>query len=175
MDLKIISGGQTGVDQGALDAAIELGVPHGGTCPKGRKSENGRIPDRFQLTEGWSEQYPPRTRMNIKAADGTLILVHGTNGLARSRGTTLTLELCRSMRKPVHAANPRRPEHVDQVVSWVLELERKNERVPGWLPGLEDEGDRTLVVNVAGPRESMAPGIHDETVDFLRMVMARLS
>ena len=174
MDLKIISGGQTGVDQGGLDAAIALGIPHGGTCPKGRKSESGRIPDRFQLTEGWSDKYPPRTRMNIQDADGTLILVHGTNGLARSRGTTLTLELCRSMRKPVHAANPRRPEHVDQVVSWVLELERKSEGVPGWLPELS-QGDRPLVINVAGPRESMAPGIHDETVKFLSMVISQLS
>jgi hypothetical protein len=174
VDLKIISGGQTGVDQGALDAAIELGIPHGGTCPKGRKSENGRIPDRFQLLEHPSDKYPPRTRKNIQDADGTLLLVHGTNGLARSRGTKLTLELCRGMRKPVIAANPRRPEHVDQVVSWVLELERKAEGVPGWLPELSQR-DRPLVINVAGPRESMAPGIHDETVKFLSMVVSQFS
>ena len=48
---KIVSGGQTGVDQAALEAAIAMGVEHGGWCPAGRRSERGRIPDGFQLRE----------------------------------------------------------------------------------------------------------------------------
>jgi hypothetical protein len=48
---KIISGGQTGADRAALDAAIRLGIPHGGWVPKGRLAEDGRLPDRYQLEE----------------------------------------------------------------------------------------------------------------------------
>jgi hypothetical protein len=74
---KIISGGQTGVDRAALDAAIELGIPHGGHCPRGRRAEDGRIPDRYQLTETDSAQYRVRTERNVLDADATLILCRG--------------------------------------------------------------------------------------------------
>jgi hypothetical protein len=45
---KIISGGQTGADQAALDAAIKLGIPHGGWIPKGRLTEKGTLPDKYK-------------------------------------------------------------------------------------------------------------------------------
>jgi ADP-ribosylglycohydrolase len=48
---KIVSGGQTGADRAALDWAIKRGIPHGGWCPKGRKSEDGPIDVRYQLNE----------------------------------------------------------------------------------------------------------------------------
>ena len=73
---KIISGGQTGADQGALDAAINLGIPHGGWIPKGRITEDGPLPDRYNLIEMPSASYPDRTRKNIRESDGTLILSH---------------------------------------------------------------------------------------------------
>jgi hypothetical protein len=49
MIIKIISGGQTGADQSALDAAIELDISHGGWIPKGRKTEVGPLSAKYQL------------------------------------------------------------------------------------------------------------------------------
>jgi hypothetical protein len=48
---KIISGGQTGADRAALDVAIEYGIPHGGWVPRGRKTEDGRLSERYHLKE----------------------------------------------------------------------------------------------------------------------------
>ena len=66
---KIISGGQTGADRTALDAAIEYGVPHRGWMPKGRRTENGRLPDRYILKETTNIGYPQRTELNILDSD----------------------------------------------------------------------------------------------------------
>ena len=71
---KLISGGQTGVDRAALDAALAAGLPIGGWCPKGRLAEDGVIPLRYPLQETPSQQYAQRTRWNVRDADGTLIL-----------------------------------------------------------------------------------------------------
>lgn len=172
MRLRIISGGQTGVDRGALDAALEARVAHGGFCPLGRRAEDGVIPGRYDLQEASTDAYPARTAMNVQRAHGTLLLVRGRAGLRRSRGTALTLDLCRRQKKAWHAADPRREDHVSRVVAWIEELAGALEVPPGWLEGLEREAE--LVVNVAGPRESKEPGIHDETVAFLRMVLDQL-
>src|SRR5437660_8982603 len=97
MFTKLISGGQTGVDRAALDVAIELGLPCGGWCPKGRRAEDGRIPGRYPLKETPSWVYPQRTEWNIRDSDGTLVLT-----LSRATGgTALTIHLAKSMRKPV--------------------------------------------------------------------------
>ncbi len=74
---KIISGGQTGADQAALDAAIKLGIPHGGWIPKGRSTENGKLPDKYKLKEMPTKSYPNRTEQNVIDSDGTLIITHG--------------------------------------------------------------------------------------------------
>ena len=71
---KIVSGGQTGVDRGALNAAIALGIEHGGWCPAGRVSEDGTIPSRYEMTETDSADYPTRTQQNVIDSDATLIL-----------------------------------------------------------------------------------------------------
>ncbi|TWT94260.1 putative molybdenum carrier protein [Neorhodopirellula pilleata] len=145
---QIISGGQTGVDQGALDAAIALGMNHGGWCPAGRMSEVGPIPDRYTLQEHASAHYPDRTEQNVIDSDATLILYRDT----LSGGTALTQRLCRRNGKPFlsvcidHPTNAR-----EQVVSWL---------------GLV----RPQVLNVAGPRESNAVGIHEQTRAFLTAI-----
>ncbi len=84
---KIISGGQTGADRAALDVAIKLNIPHGGSVPKGRLAENGPIPDRYELQEMPIESYPARPEQNVIDSDGTLIVSHGslTGGSAFTR------------------------------------------------------------------------------------------
>ena len=71
---KIISGGQTGVDRAGLDFAIENQIPHGGYCPKGRRSEDGKIPDNYNLIETATSNYKERTEKNLIELDGTLII-----------------------------------------------------------------------------------------------------
>lgn len=96
---KIISGGQTGVDQAGLDFAIERGIPHGGTCPKGRLSESGVIPAKYLLDEHlFSASYPPRTLENIVNSDGTLIFIN--QALNDESGSLLTASLCAKENKP---------------------------------------------------------------------------
>lgn len=84
---KIVSGGQTGADRGGLDAAIELGIPHGGWCPKGRKSEDGVIPEKYLLKEMSSADYLKRTEQNVVDSDATVIFTYGqpTGGSKDSR------------------------------------------------------------------------------------------
>ena len=145
---KIISGGQTGADRAALDAALEWGIPCGGWCPKGRRAEDGRIPERYPLEEASSSQYPLRTRMNVEDSDGTLIF---TRGSPRG-GTLLTLKLARQLRKPYILADPSREEDLSAFPAWL----RQNQI-------------RTL--NVAGPREGEAPGIYKQVFIFLQRMM----
>ncbi|MDP6523814.1 MAG: putative molybdenum carrier protein [Kiritimatiellia bacterium] len=71
--MRFVSGGQTGVDRGVLDACIACEYPHGGYCPKGRLAEDGRIPDRYNLEETESEQYAVRTRLNVAGSDATVV------------------------------------------------------------------------------------------------------
>jgi hypothetical protein len=91
-----VSGGQTGVDRAALDFAIRRGIPHGGYCPKGRRSESGRIAAKYQLTECASADYAMRTALNVAHSDGTLILTRGRP----EGGTQRTVFLCREYGKP---------------------------------------------------------------------------
>lgn len=136
---KIISGGQTGVDQAGLDFAIEEGIPHGGSCPRGRKSESGPIPAKYKLTEHPSSMYPPRTEANIAAADATAVF---TNGLLNNEpGCLLTVNLCRQAKKPF-------------VVISLLEDEESGILV---LKALIK--DNVKILNVAGPRGSHKPDV----------------
>ncbi len=93
---KIVSGGQTGVDRAALDAAATLGLQRGGWCPRGRRAEDGVIPRHYPLQETDSPRYDVRTRRNVRDSDATLILHRGT----LRGGTRFTAEYCRQRRKP---------------------------------------------------------------------------
>lgn len=146
---KIVSGGQTGVDRGALDFAIRAGIEHGGFCPKGRLSESGRIPDKYKLTETASSKYPGRTAKNVQTADGTLILSRGKP----SGGTLLTVNFCNSFAKPRLVIDLNRPLDAGAFWSWVAA-----------------HGVKTL--NVAGPRESKQSGIQKQTCRLLEELFA---
>ena len=143
---EIISGGQTGADRGGLDAAIKLGVPHGGYCPAGRLAEDGVIPERYQLAEMAAttrrDTYPARTRANVQAADATLIFVY--EGVGTSRGSALTVATCVKTGKPYHVVSLPRDGRLSRVLSEIRE----------WLEIVSPR-----VLNVAGTRESKAPGI----------------
>ena len=110
---KIISGGQTGADQAALDAAIELGIPHGGWIPKGRKTENGELPDNYELREMPTSSYSKRTEQNAIDSDGTLIISHGK----LTGGSFFTMEMAKKHRRPCL--------HVDLSKSNAFEAARK--------------------------------------------------
>src|SRR5204862_1053873 len=89
MIARVVSGGQTGVDRAALDVALGLGLPCGGWCPKGRRAEDGPLPERYPLRETPWSGYPQRTQWNVRDSDGTLVLLNGEP----DRGTRLTIEL----------------------------------------------------------------------------------
>jgi hypothetical protein len=113
---KLISGGQTGADQGALDAAIYCDVPHGGWCPKGRKSEAGRIPEKYQLAEMNTIDYLKRTKANVVDSDATLVL---TLGMAKG-GSLRTIEFAHGLDKPylaISVTSMSRKGAVEQIVS----------------------------------------------------------
>ncbi len=93
---KIVSGGQTGADRAALDAAIALGIPHGGWIPKGRLTEEGPLPEKYQLSEMPTASYPKRTEQNVIDSDGTLIVSHGK----LSGGSALTQKLAKKNGRP---------------------------------------------------------------------------
>ena len=146
---KIISGGQTGVDQGALDFAMEQGIPCGGWCPKGRLCESGRIPDRYPVIEVADDDYNERTRKNVLAADGTLIIISGD---IKEEGTWLTKTLCEQHGKPF-------------LVIDILQSERIEMLKKGFRDWIRLSGIRML--NVAGNRESSSPGIQSATKTLL--------
>jgi hypothetical protein len=93
---KIISGGQTGVDRGALDAALSIGFLCGGWCPQDRKAEDGPIPDRYPLVVLPGAGYRQRTLKNVKDSDATVIIYANT----LSGGTKLTQDFCQREKKP---------------------------------------------------------------------------
>src|SRR5436309_8745409 len=94
--LKIISGGQTGVDRGALDAALAFEVECGGWCPAGRLAEDGTIPKRYPVMELANAGYAERTARNVANSDGTLVISKGEP----IGGSRETIDRCVEMQKP---------------------------------------------------------------------------
>ena len=135
---KIISGGQTGVDRGALDAALAAGMACGGWCPKGRKAEDGEIPARYPLAEMPGSAYRARTKQNVVDSDGTLILFFDQ----LSGGTRETLLIAEALGKPVLTLDCSAKSIEDAAVEAAAFVE------------LNAIG----TLNVAGPRESSCSG-----------------
>jgi hypothetical protein len=131
---KIVSGGQTGVDRGALDAAMAVGFACGGWCPGDRMAEDGVIPEKYPLMPLPNGGDRERTRLNVSDSDGTAILFYES----LSDGTRLTRNLCALLKRPYVLVDARKlsgSEAVAAVVGFV-----------------EKNGIQTL--NVAGPRLS---------------------
>ncbi len=145
---KVVSGGQTGVDRAALDAAMACGLLVGGWCPAGRRAEDGVLAARYPLRETPSPDYAERTAWNVRDSDGTLVLV----GDEPAGGSALTMDEARRRGKPLllvglHSAD------AGQVRAWLAR-------------------HRVGVLNVAGPREGEAPGIYRHARTFLETIFA---
>ncbi len=155
---KILSGGQTGVDRAALDFAIERGIPWGGWAPKGWRSEDpGGVPERYR--EHMREcpgDYVERTHRNVLDSTATLI-VRPSIGF-RSPGTVMTMDYASKIGagRPGGVWRFRRSVSLDDDQGRVVAL---------WVPVVD-----LRVLNIAGPRESKAPGIYAATLALLREV-----
>jgi len=166
----LISGGQTGADQAALDAAIKLDIPHGGWISKGRLTENGPLSDKYQLEETPIASYPKDTKQNVIDSDGTLIVSHGM----LTGGSAYTREISLELKRPWL--------HIDLNKTGVFDAALK---LSGWVLKNNIEN-----LNVAGPRASKDLRIYravmniiesayylgftaDKSLNSLRMLLSR--
>jgi len=144
---KIVSGGQTGADRAALDAALKVGLSHGGWISKGRKAEDGPIPDKYKLQEMTTASYRKRIQKNVLESNGTVIFSHGRTLTGVSK---LTKKLAEKHHKPCLHINLNKLHAlyaVPVIRTWLFEH------------GVE-------VLNVAGSRASNDPEIYDEVLQI---------
>jgi hypothetical protein len=139
--VKIISGGQTGVDRAALDVALKHGIETGGWCPTGRLDEFGRIPDRYPVRELESGGFTERTLQNVKDSDGTVVIYPGK----LTGGTEQTVQFCVGQQRPHLLVDASRVCDED-AARLIGEFVRRN---------------KIDVLNVAGPRQSEWPEGYD--------------
>jgi hypothetical protein len=160
--MKIISGGQSGVDRAALDVALEKSIAYGGWCPRGGWAEDFTVPPgllaRYPLLRETPLSDPAqRTQWNIRDSDAVLILT-AAGGIAASQGTSLARELVQRECKPLLAIG--------------LDDETALQRVRAWLAQLLiARGDQVLALGIGGPRESEASGIYQRAKDFLSALL----
>ena len=161
--MKLISGGQSGVDRAVLDVAIALSVPYGGWCPKDGWAEDLPVPP------GLLARYPgltatpladpaQRTEWNVRDADACMILA-GTEGPAISAGTALAERLAHRYRKPLFVANLDEPHRIDHAGLWLRVQQARH--------------GTALKLAVGGPRESEAPGIYRRAEAFIGALIER--
>ncbi len=150
---KVISGGQTGVDRAALEVAVFLEIPHGGWCPKGRRAEDGPIPETFDLIETTSFNYAIRTEKNVVESDGTLILFRNVI----TRGTGLTVKFAKQHKRPYLCIDLADIAETDPDAT-----EAASQEILEWLAK-----ENINVLNIAGPRESTTPNINSQSHSLL--------
>lgn len=144
---RIVSGGQTGADRGALDAAMALGLEHGGFCPRGRRAEDGIIPERYRLTETGSREYAVRTEKNVVESDATVLFTRGP----ATGGSALTAALARQHHRPFLHLDLAQGDPEDAAAA-----------LRAWL-----DRHRPAVLNVAGSRASRCPELAGEVEQIL--------
>lgn len=145
---KIVSGGQTGVDRAALDAAMALGIACGGWCPHGRRALDGLIAPHYPLRETASDAYAERTRLNVRDSDATLVL----SRQPLTGGTRYTVEVAEALGRPFLVCDPAERDQALGARQWT-------------------ERYRVRVLNVAGPRESDAGGVYRGARDWLELFL----
>ena len=135
--LKIISGGQTGVDRAALDIALRYGIECGGWCPAGRLDEFGKIPDHYPVWELPGAGFTERTLQNVKDSDGTVVVYFGHPG----GGTAQTISFCVELKRP-HELIDAAKISAEGAAKLIGDFVGKN---------------KINILNVAGPRQSEWP------------------
>jgi hypothetical protein len=153
--IKVISGAQTGADRAGLDAAIEANLPYGGWVPKGRRSEDGQVPEKYILKETGASGYLVRTRLNVTCSDATVVFTHGKP----KQGSMRTIEIAVELNKPnlhINLSDTTGDAAVDLILSWL-------DKLP------QGRG----VLNVAGSRESSWPTIGEEVKYIMLNVIAK--
>jgi hypothetical protein len=156
---KIISGGQTGVDQAALRAARASGLSIGGWCPPGRICESGLIPLEFELQETLEDRSvdapevarSQRTEWNVRDSDATLV-VRPEN--VTDSGTTWATRCATRYGRPFLECDPADREALTKVTEWLGRLQIQT-------------------LNVAGPSERTVPGIGRKVYALLMNVLSR--
>lgn len=144
---KIISGGQTGADQAALDAAIKLDIPHGGWIPNGRITENGPLLDKYLLEEMPTSSYAERTERNVIDSDGTLIVSHGM----LAGGSAYTRQVAMEQKRP-----------------WLhIDLQKTSVRDAAFKLNKWVVKNNIEILNVAGPRASKDPQIYRAVMNII--------
>jgi len=149
---KVISGGQTGVDRAALDAAMKLGIDVGGWCPKGRRALDGEIPSKYPLIETRGKSYQTRTKWNVRDSDATLIICRDEP----TGGTALTIKCCEQLGKPYMVYQLKVGETIG------VGTAEDPYGVSYWL-----NCHHVQTLNVAGPREGMHCPIYNHAYLFL--------
>ena len=156
---KVISGGQTGVDQAALRAARDCGLAIGGWCPPGRSCETGAIPLDFPLQETPSDRSSEapdiprsqRTEWNVRDAAATLLLRPRD---ANDAGSEWTRHCAIQYGRPLLDCDPTHSEALNKVKKWLRDL-------------------NAPILNIAGPSESSVPGIGEKVYSLLMAVFGR--
>ncbi len=133
------------MDRGALDVAHDLDLKSGGWCPRGRRAEDGLIPERYALVDTPGRDYEQRTEWNVRDSDATLILNTGRP----EGGTAFTLETALRLQRPVYVVDLLTARNIAAVLYWL-------------------EYYQVKTLNVAGPRESRVPGIKAMAMEFMK-------
>lgn len=158
---KIISGGQTGADRGALEAGYELGFETGGTAPLNYYTSKGKSPElgyKFHLKElelkttqskiSYEKTYIQRSMKNIDDSDATIAFrLHDSAGTDKSIGYCLTKKWEKVNSSNVHIFKPYRPV----LIITDLSLENTQSNTNKMLSFLFEHNVRTL--NVCGHRD----------------------
>lgn len=169
--LKIVSGGQTGVDRAALDVALKLQFDYGGWCPQGGLAEDmlqapGLLEKYPHLKETETPGYFERTLLNVKDSDATLILAPNTK-LVKTGGTGYTIMQAYIYRKPYLAvllqcdlfdSNDWFDDKLKETCEWLCAR-------------LREHPQQQTTLNIAGPRESKAPGFYQTSYNFLSALL----
>ena len=138
--LKIISGGQTGVDRAAIDVALRHRINCGGWCPAGRLDEFGKIPDHYPIQELQGGSFTERTLQNVKDSDGTVVVYcdHLRGGTAQ------TVRFCLELKRP-HELIDASQISTEGAAKLIRDFVDKN---------------KINILNVAGPRQSEWPEVY---------------